>query len=179
MSITLTPAMLSMLDSKIKEAIMVVSNASKDTVEVTKPKKVLSPEHLAAMKAGREKKAAEKALVTTETASASDSGSATKKRGPKKLADMTPEEKAAHEAKVAVRKAAKDAMTPEEKEVAKAKAAKAKAARDAKKATLVPPTEPVAVTEVAPVPPTEPVAVTGVAKVKKVVKKAPVEQTPE
>ena len=72
---------------------MLVSSAPKDMSVVSKPKRVLSPEHLAAMKAGREKKAAEKALTTTVApeASTSDTGSPEKKRGPKNLTDMTPE----------------------------------------------------------------------------------------
>ena len=41
--------------------------------------------------------------------SAAPSAEAPKRRGPKKLADMTPEEKAAHDAKVAERKAKKEA----------------------------------------------------------------------
>ena len=142
MSITLTPEMLAMLDSKTKDVVIAISKG--ETNVVSKPKKVLSPEHLAKMKAGREAKKAlkdaEKGAATEVPAdgSSSDSGSSGKKRGPKKLADMTPEEKAAHEAKVAARKAAKEAMTPEQKEAAAAKAAAAKAAREAKKAASVP-----------------------------------------
>jgi hypothetical protein len=151
---------------------------------VEKPKKIISPEHLAAMKAGREKKEAEayeamtpeqkaqhdakkaKAAAKKATASAkkavaavvapvvapvvavavpvptdgsisdsasSSSGSA-KKRGPKKLDDMTPEERAKHDAKIAERKAKKEAMTPEEKLADAMKKAAAKAAREKKAA---------------------------------------------
>ena len=134
MSITLTPEMLSMLDSKTKNAVIAISKVPAGTI-IVKPKKVLSPEHLAAMKAGREKKAAEKkALGSTVEASgaASDTGSSEKKRGPKKLTDMTPEERAAHDVKVAERKAVKDAMTPEEKAALEVKKAAAKAAKAAK-----------------------------------------------
>jgi len=129
-----------------------------------KPKKVLSPEHLAKLKAGRERKKAEKAAsaaaawraapepepvaapepepvaapqpepapepVATDGDSSVGTDSSAKKRGPKKLVDMTPEEKAAHDAKKAARQAAKAAMTPEEKAAYDAK----KAARAAKKA---------------------------------------------
>jgi len=151
---------------------------------VEKPKKIISPEHLAAMKAGREKKEAEayeamtpeqkaqhdakkaKAAAKKATASAkkavapavapvvapvvavavpvptdgsisdsasSSSGSA-KKRGPKKLDDMTHEERAKHDAKIAERKAKKEAMTPEEKLADAMKKAAAKAAREKKAA---------------------------------------------
>ena len=132
MSITLTPEMLSMLDSKTKNAVIAISKVPAGTI-IVKPKKVLSPEHLAAMKAGREKKAAEKkALAPVTEASTSDSGSSEKKRGPKKLTDMTPEERAAHDVKVAERKAVKDAMTPEEKAALEVKKAAAKAAKAAK-----------------------------------------------
>jgi len=52
--------------------------------------------------------AAEEESVASEP-SAAPSAEAPKRRGPKKLADMTPEEKAAHDAKVAERKAKKEA----------------------------------------------------------------------
>jgi hypothetical protein len=154
MSITLTPEMLAMLDSKTKSVVIAISKG--ETNVVSKPKKVLSPEHLAKMKAGREAKKALKDAekVATEApvdGSSSDSGSSGKKRGPKKLADMTPEEKAAHEAKVAARKAAKEAMTPEEKAAAAVKAAAAKAAREAKKAASAPAAPVVAMASPVPV----------------------------
>lgn len=147
MSITLTPEMLAMLDSKTKDTVIAISKG--ETNVVSKPKKVLSPEHLAKMKAGREKKLAEKKAVNgaangaanveaSVDGSSSDSGSAGKKRGPKKLADMTPEERAEHDAKVAARKAAKEAMTPEQKAAEEVKKAAAKAAREAKKAASAP-----------------------------------------
>ena len=177
MSITLTPDMLAMLDSKIKEAIQVVASGA--TI-VSKPKRVLTPEHLAAMKAGREKKAAEKAAekaagkVSTEAAS--DSGSASKKRGAKKLEDMTPEERATHDAKIAARKAARDAMTPEQKAEAKLKAEAKKAKKDSLQ--ILPPIPEVTVPEVT-VPevaeatvPEVPKVPTATIKIKKVVKKA-------
>jgi hypothetical protein len=81
-----------------------------------------SPEHIAKLKAGlaahRAKKAAEKEAGGGEpdaekhvSSGASDAGSMTsqKRRGPKKLSEMTPEELEAHKAKVAARKAKKAA----------------------------------------------------------------------
>ena len=150
MSMLLTPEMLSTLDSKTVAKLHKLVNP--DAV-VEKPKRVLTPEHLAALAAGREaKKAAKAALLaqaelaattpatqkpelnlelvvaiveaTDELASAgahaplpaspksegeSVASPPAKKRGPKKLADMTPEELEAHKAKVAERKAAKEA----------------------------------------------------------------------
>ena len=89
--------------------------------EAEKPKRVISDEQKAKMKAGREaalaKKAAEKAAggapaepaeKAAEPSPQSDS-SGPKKRGPKPLAEMTSEERAIHDAKVAER-AAKKAM---------------------------------------------------------------------
>ena len=86
-----------------------------------KPKKVLSEEQKAKMKAGREaakaKKEAEKAAAPApvaeapapaEDGNASDTSSQ-KRRGPKKLSEMSAEERAAHDKKVAERKAAKAA----------------------------------------------------------------------
>lgn len=88
-----------------------------------KPKKVLTEEQKAKMKAGREAAAAKKAAAAAAAPAApvaepvpeadgnvSDSSSQ-KRRGPKKLADMTPEEKDAHYKKVAERKA-KKALAP-------------------------------------------------------------------
>jgi hypothetical protein len=109
-----------------------------------KVKKVLSPEHLAKLKAGAEaaraKKAEAKAAAGGSSASSvasasheSDADSSTssqKRRGPKKLADMTSEELQAHKAKIA----ANAALTPEEKAAKKAAAAAKKEAAAAKKA---------------------------------------------
>lgn len=109
-----------------------------------KVKKVLSPEHLAKLKAGAEaarlKKAEAKAAAGGSSASSvasapheSDADSSTssqKRRGPKKLADMTSEELEAHKAKIA----ANAALTPEEKAAKKAAAAAKKEAAAAKKA---------------------------------------------
>ena len=53
--------------------------------------------------------AASEASATKLNDAASDASVTKKKRGPKKLADMTPEERAAHEAKKAAKKATKDA----------------------------------------------------------------------
>jgi len=90
-----------------------------------KPKKVLSEEQKAKMKAGREaakaKKAAEAAAGSApapapepapEADGAASDTSSQKRRGPKKLSEMTPEERAAHDKKVAERKAAKAAPAP-------------------------------------------------------------------
>jgi hypothetical protein len=85
-----------------------------------------SPEHAAKLKAGldayRAKKAAEKAApvelpespIERINSSSSVSGESTdgtqkKRRGPKKISEMTPEELEAHKAKVAERKAKKAA----------------------------------------------------------------------
>jgi len=164
-----------MLDSKIKETIQLVASGG----TIVKPKRILTPEHLAAMKAGREAKAAEKAAgkpaekaagkpaekaagkPAEKAAEGSDSGSATKKRGPKKLVDMTPEERAVHDAKVAERKAAKDAMTPEQKAEAKLKAEAKKAKKDSVPEVAVP----------TPVPEVAVPKVAAPIKVKKVTKK--------
>ena len=117
---------------------------SKDAA-APRPKKVLSPEHLAKLKAGAEAARAKKAAEASGAAPAppspseekpareSDAESSTssqKRRGPKKLADMTAEELEAHKAKVA----ANAALSPEEKAAKKAAAAAKKEAAAAKKA---------------------------------------------
>jgi hypothetical protein len=129
MSLTLTSEMLSSLDAKLVAKLQRLVSP-----DAAKPKKVLSPEHLAKMKAGREakkskdvEKKAEPVASATEAAAAHESVAApvapeaapeavaapeAKKRGPKKLADMTPEELAAHKEKVEARKA-KKAVAPE------------------------------------------------------------------
>ena len=59
----------------------------------------------------KDDKKSEKSSDSQSTASANEAPAAEapkKKRGPKKLTDMTPEERAAHEAKKAAKKAAKD-----------------------------------------------------------------------
>jgi hypothetical protein len=58
----------------------------------------------------KDDKRSEKSADSESTASAGDAApeAPKKKRGPKKLADMTPEERAAHDAKKAAKKAAKD-----------------------------------------------------------------------
>jgi hypothetical protein len=104
------------------------SEAEGDAPAPAKPKakKNLSPERLAYLKsdehkaklqaglaAYRAKKAAEKTggepAPAADSSGASDAGSATsqKRRGPKKLSEMTAEELEAHKAKVAERKAKK------------------------------------------------------------------------
>ena len=67
MSIVFTPEMFALLDSKTQKKMLAVVSGTD-----AKPKKVLSPEHLAKMKTGREaaatKKAAEKAAELVATA---------------------------------------------------------------------------------------------------------------
>jgi hypothetical protein len=96
-----------------------------------KPKKVISEEQKAKMKAGREaakarKAAAESAAVPAaepaaepvavpaipETDGNASVSSSQKRRGPKKLSEMTPEELAAHKKKIAQRKMQKAAAVP-------------------------------------------------------------------
>ena len=113
--------------------------------EPARPKKVLAPEHLAKLKAGAEAARAKKAEAKAAAAGGSSassvasapresdaesSTSSQKRRGPKKLADMTAEELEAHKAKIA----ANAALSPEEKAAKKAAAAAKKEAAAAKKA---------------------------------------------
>jgi hypothetical protein len=92
-----------------------------------KPKKVISEEQKAKMKAGREaakarKAAAESAAVPAavpvavpampESDGNASVSSSQKRRGPKKLSEMTPEELAAHKKKIAQRKTQKAAAVP-------------------------------------------------------------------
>jgi hypothetical protein len=102
------------------------SEAEGDAPAPAKPKvkKNLSPERKAKLQAGlaayRAKKAAEKAggepAPAADSSGASDAGSATsqKRRGPKKLSEMTAEELEAHKAKVADNKAKRAAKKAEE-----------------------------------------------------------------
>jgi hypothetical protein len=92
--------------------------------EDAKPKKVISEEQKAKMKAGREaaaaaKKANKDAVIVLpepvavpapepEPVAVAAPAPEAKKRGPKKLTDMTPEELAIHEARKAERKAKKE-----------------------------------------------------------------------
>jgi len=64
--------------------------------------------------------AAPEAEEVESVASEPSAVSAAKRRGPKKLADMTPEERAAHHAKIAARKAAKEAAKVAEEVAGKA-----------------------------------------------------------
>ena len=139
MSIKITPKMFAMLDSNAQSAINSLFLAKslpqealallKPLAEV-KPKRVLSSEHLAKLKAGREAKQALKRLaklaaaedaalpesipvvetvvVTVPEPVLPEQPVEQKKRGPKPLATMTPEELAAHKIKVAERKAKKE-----------------------------------------------------------------------
>ena len=81
------------------------ANKGKDSAEYKAFAQAFVP--VAAPEAAAEA-AAEEESVASEP-SAAPSAEAPKRRGPKKLADMTPEEKAAHDAKVAERKAKKEA----------------------------------------------------------------------
>ena len=72
--------------------------------------------------------------VSPRESDAESSTSSQRRRGPKKLADMTAEELEAHKAKVAAKAALIAALSPEEKEAKKAAAAAKKAAAAAKKA---------------------------------------------
>ena len=94
MSIKITPKMFAALDSKVQAAI--------SSLVQVKPKRTVSPEQLAAMKAGREAAKLKKTLKTEELVEQ-------KKRGPKPLASKTPEELAAHKTRVAERKAEREA----------------------------------------------------------------------
>lgn len=128
MSIKITPKMFAMLDSNAQSAINGLFLA-KPLAEL-KPKRVLSPEHLAKLKAGREAKQALKRLaklaaaedetlpesipmVETVTVTVPETEPVAaveqKKRGPKPLSTKTPEELAAHKTKVAERKAEREA----------------------------------------------------------------------
>jgi hypothetical protein len=124
MSIKITPKMFATLDSNVQAAISSLFLA-KPVAEV-KAKRVLSSEHLAKLKAGREANQALKRLA--KLAAAEDAALPEsiplvetvvvtvpepvapveqKKRGPKPLASKTPEELAAHKTRVAERKAKK------------------------------------------------------------------------
>ncbi|NBV33904.1 MAG: hypothetical protein EBR81_09010, partial [Proteobacteria bacterium] len=77
MSITFTPEMLASLNPKLQKAVSAAAaalSANESSDANVKPKKTLSPEHLAKLKAGREaaaaKKAAEKAAVSGAAADA-------------------------------------------------------------------------------------------------------------
>ena len=67
---------------------------------------------------------------TASEAGVSETSSEKKRRGPKKLDDMTPEEKVKHVADVAARKAVRDSLTPEEKAAKKAVAAEKKTKKE-------------------------------------------------
>jgi hypothetical protein len=121
MSIKINKDIFAALDASIQATILAAIN------DTNKPKRVLSEEQKAKMKAGRDAAKAKKAdgTVTAHVVVASSSGSVTsegsaKKRGPKKLADMTPEERTAHDAKVAERKAKKTAASSDTETVAEA-----------------------------------------------------------
>jgi hypothetical protein len=107
MSVVFTPEMFALLDSKTKQKMLAVASGTVNE----KPKKVLSPEHLAKLKAGREaaaaKKAAEKA--TADVAAPEAAAPAEAKEKVKKI--LSPEHlaklKAGREAAKAKKEAAK------------------------------------------------------------------------
>ena len=123
MSIKITPKMFAALDSNVQAAISSLFLA-KPVAEV-KAKRVLSSEHLAKLKAGREanqelkrlaKLAAAEDAALPESIPLVETVFVTvpepveqKKRGPKPLASKTPEELAAHKTRVAERKAEREA----------------------------------------------------------------------
>jgi hypothetical protein len=81
------------------------ANKGKDSAEYKAFAEAFVP--VAAPEAAAEE--VESVASAPSAASSAPSAEAPKRRGPKKLADMTPEEKAAHDAKVAERKAKKEA----------------------------------------------------------------------
>ena len=147
-SILATIAEMKRQIATLESLLNTVELAPAKTAEPAKPKKVLAPEHLAKLKAGAEaarvKKAEAKAAAAAAAGGSSassvasaphesdadSSSSSQKRRGPKKLADMTSEELEAHKAKIA----ANAALSPEEKAAKKAAAAAKKEAAAAKKA---------------------------------------------
>jgi len=111
MSVVFTSEMFALLDSKTQQKMLAVASGTMNE----KPKKVLSPEHLAKMKAGREaaaaKKAAEKAAApVTEEPVAADAADAKPKKilSPEHLAKL----KAGREAAAAKKAASLAAPAP-------------------------------------------------------------------
>jgi hypothetical protein len=105
-----------------------------------KSKKTLSPEHLEKLKAGREAAKAKKAqeaeekakkhlIFDDEPAAEAATAAEPKKRGPKKLSEMTAEELEAHKAKVAERKAKKSSDSDADAEASGSDAEKPKEKR--------------------------------------------------
>lgn len=99
------------------------SVASVESDSEKKPKKVLSPEHLAKLAEGRARKAAEKKAAEAAAAPAPEpeasseptseaESTGSKKRGPKKGTKLTDEQKAARKAKMAENKLKKAAKVP-------------------------------------------------------------------
>jgi hypothetical protein len=137
MSVVFTPEMFALLDSKTKQKVLAVASGTVDE----KPKKVLSPEHLAKLKAGREaaaaKKAAEKAAAAPAEVPAPEAAAApVAAEKPKKV--LSPEHlaklKAGREAAKAKKEAEKAAAAPAEPvEAAEVAVAAPVAAEKAKK----------------------------------------------
>ena len=123
MSLTFTPEMLASLNPKLQKAVSAAAAALSG--QDSKPKKTLTPEHLAKLKAGREaaaaKKAAEKAAVEgasdAETVAEEPSGASApvaeakpkKVLSPEHLAKLKAGREAAAAKKAAEKAAEKDA----------------------------------------------------------------------
>ncbi len=117
MSVVFTPEMFALLDSKTKQKMLAVASGTVNE----KPKKVLSPEHLAKLKAGREaaaaKKAAEKATAPAEPVEAAEvAAPVADAKEPKAKKVLSPEHlaklKAGREAAAAKKAAEKAAAAP-------------------------------------------------------------------
>ena len=114
MSVVFTPEMFALLDSKTKQKMLAVASGTVNE----KPKKVLSPEHLAKLKAGREAAAAKKAAAAAPAEVAAPEAAA-----PAAVADAKPKKvlspehlaklKAGREAAKAKKEAEKAAPAPE------------------------------------------------------------------
>ena len=105
------------------KSVASVESDSEKKPKADKPKKVLSPEHLAKLAEGRARKAAEKKAAATAAAPAPEpeasseptseaESTGSKKRGPKKGTKLTDEQKAARKAKMAENKLKKAAKVP-------------------------------------------------------------------
>ena len=112
MSVVFTPEMFALLDSKTKQKMLAVASGTVNE----KPKKVLSPEHLAKLKAGREAAAAKKAAAAAPAEVAAPEAAA-----PAAVADAKP----------------KKVLSPEHLAKLKAGREAAKAKKEAAKAELV------------------------------------------
>jgi hypothetical protein len=118
MSVTITKNVFATLDASIQATILAAINENQNK---PKPKRIITDEQKAKMKAGREAAAAKKkseiidsptqlaapVLLMPPSDKISEPSPEKKKRGPKKLSDMTPEELLARKEKRAARKAEK------------------------------------------------------------------------